>query len=60
MYITATDAGVIYGYEDIFGGGGFKDGFGFLLEGHFVRCVEDEGEALYDPLATEYFLKSCI
>jgi hypothetical protein len=42
MDITATDAGVVYRDEDIFGEGGIEDGFGLLFEGDFVGCREDE------------------
>jgi len=40
--ITATDAGVVYRDEDIFGGGRVEDGFGLFFKGDFIRCGEDE------------------
>lgn len=44
MNITATDAGVIYGDEDVVRGLNCR--FGALSEGYIVRLVEDEGEVL--------------
>ena len=46
--VAAADAGVVYGEEDIVGGGGREDGFGLLFEGYFVGGVKDEGEVLVD------------
>jgi hypothetical protein len=44
VHITAANAGVVYGEEDIVRG--LQGGFGFLFEGDGEGFVENEGKVL--------------